>query len=215
MITANTRRYDLDWLRVMAFGLLIFYHIGMFFNSEGWHAKSLHMNDSVDPFMWLSSPWRLSLLFLISGVALRFAVDKASSASGFAGKRFMRLFVPLVFGMIVIVPPQAYFELLGKGEINPGYMAFYGEYLSFNQSYSIDVPTWNHLWYLVYMLVYTLLVVPLMPLVRRGATLMDAPWFERLMGGGRLFIIPAFIFIGYRFTTDIWFPRETHAFVGD
>ena len=213
--THDTRRYDLDWLRVMAFGLLIFYHIGMFFNSEGWHAKSIHMNDSVDPFMWLSSPWRLSLLFLISGVALRFAVDKAKRASAFAGKRFMRLFVPLVFGIIVIVTPQAYFELLGKGEIRPGYMAFYGEYISANQGYSIAVPTWNHLWYLVYMLVYTLLVVPLMPFVRRVADLMDAPRFERLMGGGRLFVVPALIFIGYRFTTDIWFPRETHAFAGD
>jgi len=25
----DARRYDLDWLRVIAFGLLIFYHIGM------------------------------------------------------------------------------------------------------------------------------------------------------------------------------------------
>jgi glucans biosynthesis protein C len=27
----STRRYDLDWLRVIAFLLLIFYHIGMFY----------------------------------------------------------------------------------------------------------------------------------------------------------------------------------------
>ena len=211
----KTRRYDLDWLRVIAFGLLIFYHIGMFFNSESWHAKSVHMNDSVDPVMWLSSPWRLSLLFLISGVALRFAVDKTPSVSAFAGKRFMRLFIPLVFGMVVIVTPQAYFQLLAAGEISPGYLAFYREYLTFNQSYSITVPTWNHLWYLVYMLAYTLLILPLMPLVRKLATAMDGPAFEHLMNSGRLFILPALLFILYRFTTDIWYPRETHAFWGD
>ncbi len=214
MTAINTRRYDLDWLRVLAFGLLIFYHTGMFFNSEGWHAKSVHMNDSVDPFMWLSSPWRLSLLFLISGIALRFAVDKAPSTLFFAGKRLVRLFVPIVFGMLVIVTPQAYFELLGKGEITPGYMDFYGRYLSMD-NFSIIVPTWNHLWYVVYLLAYSLLALPLMPLFRKLAALFDAPWFERMMSGGWLFLIPASIFVVYRFTTDTWFPQETHALFGD
>ena len=46
-----TRRYDLDWLRIIAFGLLILYHIGMFFNTEGWHAKSLGANDTMEPLM--------------------------------------------------------------------------------------------------------------------------------------------------------------------
>ena len=31
MSTLHTRRYDLDWLRIIAFGLLIFYHVGMFY----------------------------------------------------------------------------------------------------------------------------------------------------------------------------------------
>jgi len=212
--TLEARRYDLDWLRVLAFGLLIFYHIGMFYNTEGWHVKSLHASAFPEPAMWLSSPWRLSLLFLISGVALRFAVNK-SAAGEFARRRFLRLFVPLVFGMLVIVTPQAYFELLSKGEINEGYLAFYERYLSFDQGFSVDVPTWNHLWYVVYMLVYTMLVLPLMPTIRSLAAALDTKRFERLMGGGRLFILPALIFIAYRFTTDSWFPRESHDLVND
>lgn len=211
----HTRRYDLDWLRVLAFGLLIFYHTGMFYNSEGWHAKSVHMNAGVDPYMWLSSPWRLSLLFLISGIALRFAVDKAPSLWRFAGKRFSRLFVPILFGMVVIVVPQAYFELLGKGEVPAGYLDFYGRYLSAEEGFSIAVPTWNHLWYVVYLLVYSLAVLPFMGVLAKVTSKCDAAWFEKLMHGGRLFIIPAFLFICFRFTTDIWFPYETHALVGD
>lgn len=211
----DTRRHDLDWLRVIAFGLLIFYHIGMFYVSWGWHVKSPHAGPAAEPLMRLLNPWRLSLLFLISGVALRFAVDKAASPRAFTGRRFVRLFVPLVFGMLVIVTPQAYFELLGKGEISAGYLNFYARYLAFDQSFSIDVPTWNHLWYLVYMLAYTLIIIPLMPLVRKLAAVFEASWFERWMAGGGLFIIPALIFIAYRFTTDTWFPRESHAFWGD
>jgi glucan biosynthesis protein C len=214
---AESRRYDLDWLRVLAFGLLIFYHTGMFYNSEGWHAKSLGASDFIDPFMWLSSPWRLSLLFLISGVALRFALDKAAKSGGlgaFTKQRFIRLFVPIVFGMVVIVTPQSYFEMMGTGEAQPGNLAFWGSYLSVDD-YSIMVPTWNHLWYVVYLLVYTLLVIPFMPLIRKLAGALDQPWFEKLMGGGRVFVLPALIFVTYRFTTDTWFPRETHTLVGD
>ncbi|WP_417316834.1 acyltransferase family protein [Emcibacter sp.] len=210
----STRRYDLDWIRVIAFGLLIFYHIGMFFNSEGWHVKSAHMNETVDHIMWLSSPFRLSLLFLISGVALRYAVDKATSVPRFAGRRFGRLFLPILFGMLVIVTPQAYFQLLATGEITPGYLDFYGRYLAGEESFSITVPTWNHLWYVVYLLVYTMLLLPLLPVVRRLADQLDRPWFGRLMSGGRLFLLPAVIFIIYRFTTDINFP-ENHALWGD
>ncbi|WP_321394943.1 acyltransferase family protein [Emcibacter sp.] len=214
MDKTSTRRYDLDWIRVIAFGILIFYHIGMFFNSEGWHVKSVHMNDTVDHFMWLSSPFRMSLLFLISGVALRYATDKTTSVRRFAGRRFGRLFIPLVFGMLVIVTPQAYFELLAKGELTPGYLDFYGRYLSGEESFSITVPTWNHLWYVVYLLVYTLLLLPLLPVVRKLADMLDRPWFGRMMGGGRLLVLPAAIFITCRFTTDMDFP-ENHALWGD
>lgn len=212
-ITTNARRYDLDWLRVIAFGLLIFYHIGMYYVSWGWHVKSLYAGRFAEPLMMLLNPWRLPLLFFISGVALRFAIDKAQV--GFARRRFLRLFIPLMAGVFLVVPPQAYFELLGKGEIAAGYLDFYAIYLTADQSYSIILPTWNHLWYVAYMLVYTMLVLPLMPLLGRWAAAMDTNGFERLMAGGRVLVIPGLLFVLYRFTTDRWFPDETHALVDD
>ena len=53
--------------------------------------------------MMLSSPWRLSLLFMISGVASRFMLDKLRVVQ-FVRQRSWRLMIPLVFGMLVIVP---------------------------------------------------------------------------------------------------------------
>lgn len=211
--THPPRRYDLDWLRVIAFGLLIFYHIGMFYVSWGWHVKSPHAGPFAEPLMRLLNPWRLPLLFFISGVALRFAVDKAEP--GFARRRFFRLFVPLMAGVFLIVPPQAYFELLGKGEIAAGYLNFYAIYLSADQSYSIILPTWNHLWYVAYMLVYTLLVLPLMPVLGRWSAALDTARVERLLSSGRVLMVPGLLFVLYRFTTDRWFPNETHALADD
>src|SRR5690606_30857762 len=114
-VPQSTRRHDLDWLRVFAFGALIFYHIGMFYVTWGWHVKSDHASPFLEPAMSLLNPWRLALLFFISGVALRFAAD-ARGFKALLPKRGARLFVPLAFGMLVLVVPQAYFELCYKGE---------------------------------------------------------------------------------------------------
>jgi len=53
---SDTRRYDLDWLRVIAFGFLIFYHIGMFYVTWDWHVKSPFASDVLEPVMRLINP---------------------------------------------------------------------------------------------------------------------------------------------------------------
>ena len=70
------RRVDLDWVRIGAFGLLIFYHVGMLYVSWGLHIKSAHRITALEPLMLVLNPWRLSLLFLVSGVATRFMLRK-------------------------------------------------------------------------------------------------------------------------------------------
>jgi uncharacterized membrane protein YcfT len=100
---AAERRIDLDWVRIAAFGLLIFYHVGMLYVSWGFHIKSAHRITALEPLMLVLNPWRLALLFLVSGVATRFMLGKYALVRS----RSARLMIPLVFGMLVIVPPQA------------------------------------------------------------------------------------------------------------
>ena len=111
MTTPHSRRYDLDWLRIIAFGLLIFYHIGMFYVSWDFHVKSVHAGPDIEPLMKLINPWRMTVLFIISGVALRFAMDMARFGR-FAWSRFWRRFLPLAFGVLVIVAPQSWLEFI-------------------------------------------------------------------------------------------------------
>lgn len=208
------RRHDLDWLRVFAFGLLIFYHLGMFYVTWDWHVKSRYVSGAVEPLMSLVNPWRLALLFLISGVALRFAMDKTTLAR-FMPARFARLFVPLAFGMAVVCMPQAYAELRFKGEIAPGILAFYPHYLGFDD-FSIMVPTWNHLWYVAYVLVYTLLAVASLPLLdslSRGAAAGFFAWLDR-GSAWRVLLVPVLPFLVYQFALDPYFPT-THTLWGD
>ena len=73
----NQRLYQLDWLRVIAIGLLIFYHTAMVYVPDWeFHFKNETTATSLQHFMLLLSPWRMGLLWFISGVALRFYVAK-------------------------------------------------------------------------------------------------------------------------------------------
>ncbi|WP_291843880.1 acyltransferase [Maricaulis sp.] len=213
------RQYGLDWLRIGVFILLIFYHTGMFFNTEGWHAKSLNANDAMEPFMWLSSPWRLPLLFLISGIAIRFLSDRLGSLR-FAADRFWRLFPVILFGMYVIVAPQSYSELRIAGVIEPGWWDFYQQYAGdWGGPWSIHTPTWNHLWYVVYLLVYSLLLAPVLPWLRRLADSRACRSTGQAAGGSwygvaALIVLPPLPFLLVRFALAEQYPT-THDLIND
>ncbi len=163
----TVRRYDLDWLRIIAFGLLILYHVGMFYVTWGWHVKSVYASPSAEPLMRLVNPWRLALLFFISGVAIRFATDKADSLGRFAWSRVVRLGVPLLFGIYAWVMLQAYYQVRQSGEFTGSVFAFYPDYVAIERAFSTITPTWNHLWYLAYVLVYILIAIAVLPWLRR------------------------------------------------
>jgi hypothetical protein len=166
--------------------------------------------------MMLSSPWRLGLLFFIGGVAASIMLRKTGTAP-FLKRRSLRLLVPLVFGMLVIVPPQAYFEVVEKLGYADGYGAFMGLYLQgyggFCQDGCLKLPTWNHLWFVAYLWIYTMLlgglVAALGPRFDRIAARLGA-----LLRGWKLIVLPAAVLALARIALVEHFPTN-HAVVGD
>ena len=214
-----SRRHDIDALRVIAFALLILYHVGMVYVVDwGFHIKSADLLAWVEWPMVLVNRWRMSLLFLISGIAPGFVLARQSPAR-LAGRRSWRLLLPLAFGIVAIVPVQAYCEARMLGTIEPGYGAFLLRYLQFRPwaqgtftgaEYGF---TWNHLWYLSYLWTYTLAVLAALPLLRtlRGGALRD--W---LTGRGRwlLWTVPPLLYLIALVVLDPRFP-STHALFDD
>jgi peptidoglycan/LPS O-acetylase OafA/YrhL len=219
--TGGRRRLDLDWIRVAAFALLILYHVGMLYVSWGFHVKSLHESRTLETAMIALNPWRLSILFLVSGAATRFMLDKASPGS-LARLRSWRLLVPLAFGMAVIVPPQSYAEVVENLGFAGSYRTFWtGHYLAFDQSFCplrngrpacIVLPTWNHLWFVAYLWAYTMVLLALARLAPRALALAGRQ-AERLSGAA-LLLAPALVLAAFR---AVLFPRfpVTHALVDD
>lgn len=210
----NTRRHDLDWLRVMAFMLLIFYHTGMIYVGWGFHVRSDHIFHWLGPVMSLSSLFRLGLLFMISGIAVRFLLDKLDGKT-FLKTRFVRLFIPLLFAVIFILPPQAYYEGIQKGIVEKGYLTFWAtQYFSFTWPHGMDgaLPTYNHMWYVLYLLVYSLILLPFVLLARKAIP--ERGIITKLTSGWRLLILPVIFLALVRAYVDERWP-ENHLIIGD
>jgi peptidoglycan/LPS O-acetylase OafA/YrhL len=192
-----TRRHDIDALRALAFGLLILYHLAMLYVFDwGWHIKSPYQSEWLQVPMLFLNRWRMHLVFLVSGLSVSFLL-RGETIGRFVGARSWRLLLPLLFGIAVIVPIQPYVQGVSNGLVEPGFGRFLVRYFSHSQPWPPGAFdgwqygfTWNHLWYLAYLWVYTLALALLLPFLRSR----PGQWLRsRLTGlrGWRLLTLPA------------------------
>ena len=113
------RRYDLDWLRVLAFSAVFLYHCSRFFDASYWHIKNSNPSPLVDTLKGIFDLWGMPLIFMISGASIFFALRR-SNVLRFLRARVLRLLVPLVLGILVLAPPQRYLERLTHGQFRGG-----------------------------------------------------------------------------------------------
>jgi hypothetical protein len=182
-----------------------------------WHVKSPHASSTIEPLMMLTSPWRLSLLFLVSGVATACLFERQGTR-GFIGPRSFRLLVPLLFGMAVIVPPQPYLEVVEK-------VAYAGTYADFLKLYftayhgfcrgsdCLALPTWNHLWFVAYLWIYTVVLYLAIRLVPASVKWLRSVIDSHLGGPGVVVWPLAFLAIARMALIAVYPPN--HAVTGD
>lgn len=206
------RHYGMDWLRIGAFALLILYHIGMVFVPWGYHVKAVRTVDWVTVPMLATSPWRLTLLFLVSGYASRGLLFRSPDIGRFVRSRSTRLLVPLLFGVVVIVPPQSWVELVTQhGYAQPFPHFWVHDFFRFAKLSGIILPTWNHLWFVGYLWIYTL-VLALLLAVPRPATLQRG--FDTLFGGLSAVTVPILYLLVFQvYVFQRW--TDTHDVIGD
>ena len=143
----SKRRHDLDWLRVMAVLAVYFHHLGMPFNGDDFHIMNSESSKILDDIMVYFEQFRLPLLFLISGTGTVLAFSKRTWKDFFK-ERTERLLIPLLFGILFIVPPQTYYQYIN--ELN-----------TYWQLYREGRFKTNHLWFIENLYVITVFVIPL------------------------------------------------------
>ncbi len=213
------RRHDIDALRALAFGLVILYHVAMYYVAGWhWHIKSPYASEWLQWPMRALNLWRMDLVFLISGVAFGF-LRRGQSVAGLIGQRSPRLLLPLAFGMAVVVPYQPYAQAVANGSIAPGFAQFLARYYTGGpwprnafDGWDFGV-TWNHLWYLPYLWVYTVALALLLPVLESASGRRWRQAFTRLRGGA-LLGVPALPLAVYSVTLWPRFP-VTHDLIHD
>jgi glucans biosynthesis protein C len=208
---SSVRRHDLDWLRAIAILILLFYHTGMLFVPWDWHIKNNEVSNSFRYWMLWLHEWRMPLLLFISGAGTYMALGKRTTRQ-FASERFRRLFIPLVFGMFVIVPPQIYYEHINAFN---SYWDFYKTVFNFIP-YPEGSFSWHHLWFIWYLFVYSLMAIPLLIYLRSEKSKSFKEKLSRWMQHPLvLLFLPMLIITITQVTLRPYFPDETHAFIDD
>jgi glucan biosynthesis protein C len=168
--TVTTRRYDLDWLRVLTILTVFIYHSARFFNLGGWHVKNLITYPGVEVWERVLETWMMPLCFVISGASVFYALGKGGSGR-FVKDKVLRLLVPLLVGIFTHSVLQVYLERLTHGQFSGSFFQFYPHY--FEGLYPFDGGNFAwmgiHLWYLEMLFIFCLIFLPLLLWLKRGS----------------------------------------------
>jgi glucans biosynthesis protein C len=145
----SDRYPELDWLRVGLIFAVFLHHVFMPFNGDAWHVMNGESSKLLDDIMVYFEQLRLQILFFIAGAGSLLLLHKMHVID-FIKNKFHRLFIPLLIGMALIVPPQIYYENIGD------YRNLIEAYRQLALSFHV-----NHLWFIEFLIVFMILAVPL------------------------------------------------------
>jgi len=186
-----TRRYDVDWLRVLGMMVVFLFHCARFFDPEGWHVKSPRTSEAVS-FVTLvvTIQWMMPLFFILSGIGVYHALARQRWPQ-YLVSRVKRLAVPLLFGIFVFIAPwQVYLERVSHHEYSGSFWSWYPHYFDGWFGFGGNFAWMGvHLWYLEALFVFSLLTLPLFLFLQSRAG-------DRLVAASsRLLTTPGAIFL--------------------
>lgn len=210
----TTRLYYVDWLRVIAFAILIAYHSSVaFFPDMKWLISSPQGSETLSLVMMYPRAWRLALLFFVSGMGTWF-VFRSSTGLDFLKERFLRLFVPLIFAMCVIVVPQVWYERMWEDGYQGSLLTFWLTRYFTEGKYPDGNFTWAHMWFVGYLIVMCFVCYPVFRLVTQPVMRPVMDWFERQARSNAIylfFLLPLVL----NLALSPFFPRQTNALYND
>jgi glucans biosynthesis protein C len=193
MLTSD-RRYDIDWVRVIAIGLLLIYHVAIGFQAWGIMIGFI-ANEKTWESLWIPMAmlniWRIPLLFFVSGMGVYFAIRNRSWKQ-LLRERAGRILLPFLTGIFLVVPVHLY---------------IWQYYYDMKPDYT---PGPGHLWFLGNIFMYVLLLSPVFFYLKRNEHGKIATWIKRILSHplGLLPVLAAFV-------AEVWIvdPRPFEMYV--
>jgi fucose 4-O-acetylase-like acetyltransferase len=188
------RRYDVDWLRIFATFLLFPFHIGKVFDGVPFYP--IASPDSIHALIYFTGfvhLWHMPLFFALAGWSLHASIARRGGRATLR-ERVDRLLVPFLACTATVCLVIGYYEKVMMPGKDIPFLKFVPLFFT-----SLDYFSWSHLWFLIYLLVFTLLWWPLLQRLsaREGKLVLRRSWYIYLP-------IPAlFLMQG---TLRIWWP---------
>jgi hypothetical protein len=142
-----------------------------FFDPMDWDVKNNVLSENIMVLVLFIVQWLMPLFFLISGMSIYFVLSFRTKGQ-FIKSRFLRIMVPyLLVGIFVILPPQHYLRFLSGGGTGLTLLEFYPRYLTYtfvDIFSNFDFPM-GHLWYLFYLFIFSMIMLPLFAYLGTGS----------------------------------------------
>ncbi len=177
----RARRHGLDVLTTLiVFGLMFFHTASIF---SGHQLITNRMQSGLTTIaaslvVSLEFIWIMPVMMLVAGIAAWHSLERRTP-NRFLRERLLRLGVPFLTGLVIVNPPQVYYYLRANAGLPVGFVSFLPRYwnirfslLSFpyflESAGSDEAFSVIHLWFLIFLLVYTLLLLPLFLYMQRS-----------------------------------------------
>ncbi|TYB63251.1 acyltransferase [Nonomuraea sp. PA05] len=166
--TVTERRPELDAMRALVVVGLVFFHASLVFDSrDDFYVKNAETTGITFIIAGLCVIWAMPLLFLIAGLGTWHSMRRRGPG-GFAVERLLRLGVPLVFALVVLLPLPQWLRARGTPGYAESYWEFWPRFFTVRLELS-DFPfilegehfETGHLWFVVLLLTFSLLLAPL------------------------------------------------------
>ena len=161
--TKPSRRYDIDALRVLATILLIYFHTAMIFAfGTGYFIQNTELSIEVLLFVMFVNIWHMQLFFFLAGMSTFYSLNFRTGTL-YLKERVKRIIIPLILGILIVIPPIVYFERLAwwsptrytTKNFDGTFFEFYPHF------FEIGTINYYHLWFLAYLSIYSFVALRL------------------------------------------------------
>jgi glucan biosynthesis protein C len=167
--SSSQRRYDLDWLRVVAILAVFVFHSSRFFDTDNWHVKNPTTYFGAQVWITFMANWLMPVIFMISGASLYYALG-SRGVRKFMEDKVKRLLVPLTIGIFTHIMFQVYLERLTHGQFSGSFFEFIPHYFDGWYGFGGNFAWMGlHLWYLLILFLFSLLFYPLFRWLSSGS----------------------------------------------
>ena len=159
-------------------GIFLF-HNARFFNEEDWHVKNAQLDFGMSVFVAILNQFIMPLFFVLSAMATYYALQRRHGRD-FLPERARRLLIPLMFGILILIPPQVYVERVSHGEFQGSFFDFLPHYFDGWYGFGGNFAWMGlHLWYLLMLFLFSAIMLPIFQRMNRSSLSRFADFFAR------------------------------------